>query len=170
MRKVPSSCAQRQPYAHFAIASQRAHEQQIRHVGTGDQQNEQDCREQDLQQRPDPPDGLLVQRRHRRAMSRIHGGILGGRHGGDAYHLRTRTVQPDARAQARHDLEIAAAVLSPQRSEHFDPPVRKGEVRWQYADDLVVRAADGDSPADDARLSTKAALPETVTQDGKPRA
>ena len=165
----PSSCAQREPHAHFAIASQHAHEQQVGDIGAGDQQNEQDRREQDSQQRPDPSDGVLVQGHHSRAISGIHDWIFRGCNGGDAGHLLLCTAETDARAQARNNVEIAATVLSPHQSEHVDPPVRKGEIRWHDADDLVVCAADRDSPADDARLSTKAALPETVTQDGEPR-
>src|SRR4051812_11309804 len=103
-------------------------------------------------------------------MSCIHAGVLSGRPGGDADHLLTSAAQSDSGAQARYDVEIAAAVLSPQRSEYVDPPVRKREVRREYADDLVVRAVDGDSLADDARVSTKAALPETMAQDSEPRA
>ena len=41
VRQPPSSCAQRQPHAQFAITCHRAHQQQVGDIGACDQQDEQ---------------------------------------------------------------------------------------------------------------------------------
>ena len=60
---------------HLGLASRGLAEQQVRHVGAGDQQQHRDRNLQEHDQRPDVADDFFVQRHHVRAEARVGGRV-----------------------------------------------------------------------------------------------
>ena len=161
--------AQRGADSEFLAAIHGARQQQIGHVGTGNQQQEADCGEEHQQKRPNVADNLFAQASHGNRNGRFLPGIFSGQLAGDAGHLGPGLRQSYAGSQASNHVQPAGVAgsrgvrVGVQRNpDGHDPGGWILKILRQdtdHRDRLVVERND---PADDFRVSGEIAAPEIV--------
>ena len=104
LHESSSATPQRCAYGDFPLTRGREAEQHVRHVGTGDQQQETDRTEKDEQQRADSANDALVQLGDSHAEAVVPRKFLPERRV-NRRHVRLRRFECDARLEACDDLK-----------------------------------------------------------------
>ena len=100
--------AERGAQREVALAPCNAREQQARHVGARDQQDEADRAHQHAERRPDPAGQLVAERHERHRGGRILGRQLAAQLGLDRVDVGARGLERRARLQAADGLQMLA--------------------------------------------------------------
>ena len=170
--------AERRPHRQLALARDRARQQQVGHVGAGDEQDEKDGAHQREQRRPHVGDEVLANRLHVEVQAR---GLLGGESRSqlvrDAIDVRLRFGNRDARLEAADDADadvVAVALREvdaegcPEVRPRVDAGARAEQqlgARLQHADHFNPLHPELDDLADDFRIAAVVTLPELVTEN-----
>ena len=160
----------------------RAREEEVGHVGAGDEEDERDRAEEDEEERPHVSDHRVGERHQARAGALVGVGIGEGETARDAVEvgLRLRDRHAGSQPPDAVDAEAGAAVLQervlPLPDRHVDVaalevPHDEVEARRQDADDGEVLAVEEEAAADDVGIAAELALPEAgADQDHRRRA
>ena len=118
----PARGAQSRADRQFRLPRRRSRQQQVRHVRTGDQQHESDCREQNPQRQPRVSHHLVEQRRKVHAGTDAGVGKLLGQALLYSLHFRASLRECNTRFQPPEHLQPVAAARCPREI---------GESEWQ---------------------------------------
>ena len=142
--EAPASGAHRGADGHLLLAAHGPRQQQVGHVGAGDEQHQRDRAQQQEQRRPHVLHHLILERRHHGAHVAIRFGELLLECERDALQLGTRRLQRHVGSEARDrkDPRVPAAILGQCRHPRAEGHVEVGgleqfEARRQHADDGV---------------------------------
>ncbi len=170
---------ERRAHGHLALPRLGAREQQVRHVGAGDEQQETDRTEEQPDRASDGTDDFVGEREDHGVELHLNRVEPFARHGardpaqlvGGLPHGRTR-LQPAGRVKA-----VAAVIGGGRVHLQRRPQLRRfgvakisrqHEARRHDADDLEGVAVDEDRSADDRGIGGVAPVPESVTKDDEP--
>ena len=162
--------AQGRPERHLALPCRAPGQEQVRHVGAGDQEHQADPGEQEPEGVDRVPGEEVVLQRLDADLPAL---LLVGEGVGDAFgnalHLRVRLCHRDAGFEPAHDQQPVEVVVDLVRSEGerqvhllLDAVARP---RPQHADHGVRLAVEPDRLAHDRGIGAPALLPEAVRQD-----
>ena len=176
--ELQPSRADRGAHRQFATASRGTHDEQVRDVRTGDEQDERDGAHQRQDRRPHVADQILEHRdRSEVEARRLFDGKLFAQVRRDAVDERLRLLNGDARLQAcdhaeRDVVAIGRFEVEAGRGPHIRQPLhvrarreQQLEIRGQHADDLCAAAAEIDVFVDHLRIATVAAHPQRMADD-----
>jgi hypothetical protein len=173
-RRTPTyaSASPSRPHRHLASPSGRPREQQVRDVGTGNQQDEADGAHQRQEDQLDRPAvHALVERHHASRHVFVGVGVVGGELPGDGFHLRLRLRIRDAVAETAEHFDGASVALlfgdSRQLAER-DPEirvVRELETLGHHADHGRRNLVDLDRAAEYGGIAAVAILPDAVAEN-----
>ena len=143
--ETPSPRAERRAKRHLVLPRRRAREQQVRHVGAGDEQDEPDGAEERHERRLRVLDDIVLERHDPDAhVGRLVHGVLLPELPGDAVHLGLRLLERHARLQPAEDgeeREVARRRLAVVESQRL-PDLRVGdEKRFGREEQAEGRAA-----------------------------
>ena len=170
----PRSRAQRSAYGHLAAARSGPREQQVRHVGAGDQQHQAHRTQQHIQRAAVLAGYLLSKIDQPDAPALAEGRVvlLGARR--DAVHLRLRLCQRDAGLQPCDGAQIppGALVVALRVHEIRQPVFRLGVEEFEPArhdpDDRVRLAIQIHGAAQRRGVGLESLLPESMAEDNQP--
>jgi hypothetical protein len=169
--------AERRPQREVVLAPRDACEQEARHVGARDQQDQADGAHQDPEHRPHVPDELVPQRHERHRRGLVLGGKLAAQLGVDRIDVGACGVERRARLQPADGLQMLAraagignrSVVSDKRP-HLGALIEalgdeRLEGRRHHADDREWPIVHRDHTSDGRRIAAEPAAPEAVAQD-----
>ncbi len=161
--------AERSPHRELAPPPGCAHQQEVGHVGAGDEQHEPDGAEEQQEHRARPANHLLEPRHDPDAVALLL--RMGLPHGAlDRLHVRARGLERHALLQPRDALELplvprVPALLVRQQRPQVRVGIGKVEAAGHHADDGVRQVVERDRAAHDRRIGAERAPPEAVAQD-----
>jgi hypothetical protein len=178
--------AERSADRHLTLPGGRAHQQQVRDVGTRYQENEAYGGQEHEQWRPHARDQLFPQRDHPNGPTAVRLRKTPGDIGGYRAKVGFSRRQAGVVAQAPHEREALGRAASPlRRAQDVQGPdvglsresqgcgqigrTREPEPLRKHADDRGRLAVDRDGPIYHGRILTETSLPQTVTNQHQTR-
>jgi len=169
---APAGGAERHAHRHLARARRRSRQQEVRHIGARDEQDERDG----AHQRQEDQSNLtavhaVVERHHSRRDVFVRRRVIVRQPGRDRREFRLCLRQRDAVGQPSEDLEVPGVAFLLRQARHLHeryPQVRvdrEFEAFGHHADHGRWHVVHFDRAADDGWVAAIAVLPDTVAED-----
>ena len=154
----------------LALARRASHQQEVGHVGAGDEQQEEHAGQDHQQGAAHALRDVLEEGHDLGAPALVGGGALDGELRGDPRQLVCRLLEGRSGTQARDRGERASPAPGrvagdQERLPELGLRLREGEGCGHHPDHLAADSVQGDTPSDDPRVGCETALPEAVAQD-----